>query len=169
MDLKDLQPILDLQSNMEERLVKKIDEMHGAVKETRDELKRLNGTVSQHQSILDKNIPHTIVHCAQADTIDEIKRAVVIGATEKDIEKQRKVERHNSSILRISLASIMIIGLLGVYNAFTNRITKAQGVRAEQLNIQAVQQNDTMNRYMRIIEKQVKDNTEKINNFNKKQ
>jgi peptidoglycan hydrolase CwlO-like protein len=47
MDIHELQPIIDLITLQEERLAKKIDEVHDDVKETRDQAKKTNGRVTQ--------------------------------------------------------------------------------------------------------------------------
>lgn len=47
MDIKELQPIIDLMNLQEERLVRKIDEVHGDVVTTRDQAIKTNGRVTQ--------------------------------------------------------------------------------------------------------------------------
>ena len=34
---------------------------------------KLNGTVADHDKIIDENLPHTIVHCSQIETIGKIR------------------------------------------------------------------------------------------------
>jgi hypothetical protein len=40
-------------------------------------LKTLNHTVAKHQTVIDKNLPHTIAHCTQKDTIESIEKTLV--------------------------------------------------------------------------------------------
>ena len=47
MDIKELQPIIDLMNMQEERLVRKIDEVHGDVVTTRDQAIKTNGRVTE--------------------------------------------------------------------------------------------------------------------------
>jgi hypothetical protein len=123
MDLKELEPILILIGKQEERLAKKIDEVHESVKEAKTELKKLNGTVREHQTIIDKNLPHTIMHCSQHTTIDKIKQALIIDETEKGIKKRHTIERRARFITMITLAGVvvsLVIGLLSLFH--TNKI-----------------------------------------------
>lgn len=47
MDIQDLKPIIELMTLQEERLSKKISEVHDDVKETRDQAKQTNGRIQQ--------------------------------------------------------------------------------------------------------------------------
>jgi len=57
----------------------------------KDHLKKLNGTVASHTRIIADNLPHTIVHCPQAEIIEKlnnnmvsekaVKKTVIMGVT----------------------------------------------------------------------------------------
>lgn len=116
MDLNDLKPVLDLMTLQEERFVKKIDEVHEDVIDTRNELRKLNGTVRTHQTIIDKNLPHTIAQCSQASTIDEIKKAVVGEDAIKGYKKRVKDDKHSMNIMKIMLTGIIISAIIGLFS-----------------------------------------------------
>lgn len=48
-----------------------------SLKNIADHLKTLNGTVAKHQTTIDQNLPHTIAHCTQKETIESIEKALV--------------------------------------------------------------------------------------------
>lgn len=41
--------------------------------EIKDHLGKINGRVEKHQTIIDKNLPHTVANCSQVKTIMEIR------------------------------------------------------------------------------------------------
>lgn len=55
MDFSELKPIIDLMTQQEERLIKKIDEVHADVVETRDQAKKTNGRVTELEKANIKN------------------------------------------------------------------------------------------------------------------
>jgi len=114
MEITDLQPIIDLMTMQEERLIGKIHMVHDIVKETRDQLTKLNGTVREHQTVLDKNLPHTIMHCAQAANIEKIKDALIVEDTTKAINDRSRRNKYDRRVLWIMFAGVIISLGLGI-------------------------------------------------------
>ena len=51
--------------------------------EIKDQLKTLNGKVAEHEKIINQNIPHTIAHCSQAETIKSLEANMITSAAVK--------------------------------------------------------------------------------------
>lgn len=132
MNLNDLKPILDLMTMQEERLVAKIDGVHEDVKTTRDELKKLNGTVRDHQSILDKNIPHTVVHCAQKETIENIEKVILTNKAIVNNNKSIKEDRRARNTIKLMALGIIVSIIVSIFNAKVNKTTNKDQIGLEQ-------------------------------------
>ena len=46
-------------------------------------LEKLNGTVASHEKTINQNIPHTIAHCSQAETIKSLEANMITSAAVK--------------------------------------------------------------------------------------
>lgn len=74
MDINELQPIFDLLTSQEERLVRKINEVHEDVKLTKDQAFKTNGRVTQLEKNEIKNELVHVLNCPQAPKIAEINK-----------------------------------------------------------------------------------------------
>lgn len=48
-----------------------------ALRDINEHLKEINGTIRNHEIIIAKNLPHTIVNCVQSETIREIRENMI--------------------------------------------------------------------------------------------
>ena len=60
-------------SGWQEATVQRENLIHQSLNKIDEHLEKLNGSVSEHEKIINQNIPHTIAQCPQAKIIDELK------------------------------------------------------------------------------------------------
>jgi hypothetical protein len=100
------------------------DITNAGLKDIKDHLAKLNGSVLEHAKIIAANLPHTISHCPQTETIKEIRdKVVTINAVEKsnDINWGRWVQ-----IIGIAITLIM------VYFGYRNLVAKDKEILTRQ-------------------------------------
>jgi hypothetical protein len=87
-------------------------------------LDKINGSVAKHEKAIIENLPHTVLHCTQAEVIGRIEKAIlkddiVEDETEKkkeELRKKREEKRHKI---------IQILNFIGVIIAVLSFITLA--------------------------------------------
>lgn len=91
MTLEDLKPVLDMLTLQEERLVRKIDEVHDDVRETKKDLKALNGSVRTNKdNIADIKANCSLRTATCGRTIDNLENALPAIRTVSKMFKKPK-------------------------------------------------------------------------------
>ena len=107
--------------------------VHTKLNEIDTRLAKLNGSVASHEKIISANLPHSELHCPQADKIEKIEK-VLIG--EEAIEAQRKKEKedkHSVMVRTLMAIGIAVTIFISVFNAFSNRkqLSQTQSLKEE--------------------------------------
>lgn len=89
----------------------------------KEHLVKLNGSVAKHENIINGNLPHTIVNCAQKDIIQEIRDTILKDKDRVKTAQEIKAEKRTVVAMWIKALSFLILALgfaFTVYLNFTN-------------------------------------------------
>jgi len=62
----------------------KFGDIAGDLSEIKDRLRGMNNKIARHEKIINENLPHSIDHCPQVETIETLKENMV---TTKSVKK----------------------------------------------------------------------------------
>jgi hypothetical protein len=83
-------------------------------------LSRLNGKVAEHEKVININLPHTMQHCPQAETIKVLQDASTGEAAIEKAKKAEKAEKHNDRVLKVMIIALIITLVIGLASLYFN-------------------------------------------------
>ena len=86
-----------------------------------DHLARLNGSVAKHELKITENLPHSVVHGVQKDTIEELRDELTGKKALDRRAKDDKEDRKASAGRWIVIFGIVVSIVLGVFNILRNK------------------------------------------------
>jgi uncharacterized DUF497 family protein len=89
-----------------------------------ERLDKINGSVAKHEKLITENLPHTILHCTQADSIETIKKVllkedIIVDEKQKEKDELRKTKEEKRHKI------IQVLNFIGVIIAVFSFITLA--------------------------------------------
>ena len=89
----------------------------------KEHLVKLNGSVAKHEGIINGNLPHTIVNCAQKDIIQEIRDTILKDKdrvkTAKELRAEKRLEWQKliqTFMFIVAAAGLILTAYFGWYN-----------------------------------------------------
>ncbi|KKP52073.1 MAG: hypothetical protein UR43_C0015G0009 [candidate division TM6 bacterium GW2011_GWF2_33_332] len=90
-----------------------------------DHLDQLNGSVTRHEIKISENLPHSVVHCVQKATIEELRDELTGKKALERRAKDDKEDRRASAGRWVVIIGIAVSIILGVFNILRNKAVPA--------------------------------------------